>query len=300
MKQSDNEQLKTDLRSLMEEKGLSLSGVSRALGISPTAMSQWFSDSYNGNVTKIDEAVQSFLRRQKERLKSPKRQTAFVMTSVAQKVFEVARIAHLDEEIGVVYGDAGLGKTEALKEYVKRNPDVILFEADLGCTAKVVFADLHKKVGMDGRGSIHDLFDDLVSKLKDSGRLIIVDEAENLPYRALELLRRVHDKAGIGLLLVGMPRLVSNLRGKKGEYSQLYSRIGIAGKLESLKAHDTQQIVQSILPSSNGIWKAFHEAANGNTRVLGKLLMRSQRVAELNDMPISPDVIRETARMLII
>ncbi len=293
-------ELQIELKNLMEEKGLSLSSVSRALGISLTAMSQWFSNSYSGNVTKIDDGVKSFLARQKERVKRSKKQISFVMTSVAQKVFEVARICHLDEEIGVCYGNAGLGKTEAIKTYSKQNPDVLLFEADLGCTAKVVFAELHKKLGMEGRGSIHDMFDEVVSKLKGSGRLIIVDEAENLPYRALELLRRVHDKAGIGILLVGMPRLISNLRGKKGEYAQLYSRVGIAGKLEGLKPQDTEKIVHSVIPSSNGLWKAFHEASNGNTRVLGKLLLRSQRVAELNNVTISPDVITETARMLII
>lgn len=295
-----NSEPRKELKSLMEEKGLSLSSVSRALGISLTVLSQWLSNSYPGNVTKIDAAVKSFLERQKERLKASRKQTVFVMTSVAQKVFEVARICHLDEEIGVCYGHAGLGKTEAIKEYTRRNPDVLLIEADLGCTAKVVFAEIHKKLGMEGRGSIHDMFEDVISKLRDSGRLIIADEAENLPYKALELLRRVHDKAGIGILLVGMPRLLSNLRGKKGEYAQLYSRVGIAGKLESLRPQDTEKIILSAIPSSNGLWKTFHEASNGNTRVLGKLLLRSVRVAELNGVPVSPDIISQTARLLVI
>lgn len=292
--------IKKELKDLMEDKGLSLSSVSRALGISTAALSQWLSNSYTGNIAKINDAVKGFLERQKERLSAPKRTLEFVMTTVAHKVFEVARICHLDAEIGVIYGDAGLGKTVAIKEYAKRNSDVILIEADLGCTAKVVFSELHKRLGMDGRGSIHDTFEDVVSKLKDSGRLIVIDEAEHLPYRALELLRRVYDKAGVGILLVGMPRLISNLRGKKGEYAQLYSRVGVAGKLESLKPEDTQAIVSSAITSGNGIWKTFHDAAYGNTRILSKLLLRSIRVSELNNMLISPEIVRETAKMLII
>jgi DNA transposition AAA+ family ATPase len=295
-----NNDLKQGLKDLMEERVLSLSAVSRALGISTAALSQWQSSKYEGNVSRIDDAVKSFLERQEERLNAPKKVINFVMTSVAQKVFEVARICHLDEEIGVCFGDAGLGKTVAIKEYAKRNSDVILIEVDLGITAKILFSELNKKLGMDGRGSIHDLFEDSVERLKSSGRLIIVDEAENLPYRALELLRRVYDKAGVGILLIGMPRLIANLRGKKGEYAQLYSRVGIAGRLETLKESDTQEIVASMIPSSNGLWKTFHAESYGNARRLGKLALRSARVAGINKMPIDVEIIKETAKMLII
>lgn len=293
--------LRQELKDLMEARGLSLSGVSRALGISSAAMSQWLSNTYAGNVSKINDAVKSFLQRQNERLKAPKKVFEFVMTSVAQRVFEICRLCHLDVEIGVVYGEAGIGKTEAIKEYTKRNSDVILIESDLGITAKTLFFELHKKVGMDGRGGLHYLFEDVVARLKDSGRLIIADEAEHLPYRALELLRRVYDKASIGILLVGMPRLIANLRGKKGEFAQLYSRVGVASRLESLDIEDTEKIVSSVLPGSNGIGRAFHEVSFGNARRLSKLLLRSVRVAEINNMQhVTPEIIRETVKMLII
>lgn len=58
-------------------------------------------------------------------------------------------------------------------------------------------------------------------ELRDSGRLLMVDEAELLLYRALEVLRRLHDKAGIGIVLAGMPRLLINLKGRRGEFAQL-------------------------------------------------------------------------------
>ena len=44
---------------------------------------------------------------------------------------------------------------------------------------------------------------EVVNKLNNSGRLLIIDEAENLPYRALEITRRIHDKTAVGVLLVG-------------------------------------------------------------------------------------------------
>lgn len=292
--------VREDLKVLMDTKGISLTAVSRALGLSAATMSQWLAEKYPGKASEIEQAVKSFIERQKEKNDAPGLRIKFVDTFVSKKVFEVARICHLDGDIGVLFGDAGLGKTDAVVEYNRQNPDVILLVANLGYTAKVLFRKLHRKLGMDGAGNIEDMYDDVVSKLKGSGRLIIIDEAEHLPYRALELLRSVYDNAGVGILLVGMPRLVANLRGKKGEYAQLYSRVGIAYRVESLKPEDTQSIVYSVVPSSNGLWHTYHQESHGNTRVLVKLLRRAARISEINNIPIDADVIKKAAQSLII
>jgi DNA transposition AAA+ family ATPase len=292
--------LRDSLKQFMEEEKVSLNGISRSLGISASALSQWISKTYPGNTTKIDEAVESFLKRQKDPFKTPKKPIKFVITKAAQQTGEVATICHQDGEVGVVYAEAGYGKTEAIKYYAKRNPDVILIEADLGYSARMLFSDIHKRLGYDGRGVIHEMLEDCVARLKNSERLIIVDEAENLPYRALELLRRVHDKAGIGILLVGMPRLIANLRGKRGEFAQLYSRVGVAAKLDALTEDDTKSIVDTVLTGTNGLWHVFHVASRGNARTLRKLLNRSVRIAKINGAPISEEVIKMATETLII
>lgn len=60
------------------------------------------------------------------------------------------------------------------------------------------------------------MFSDIVDKLKSSGRLIIIDEAEHLPYKSLELVRRIYDKANVGILLVGMPATIKLLTEATG------------------------------------------------------------------------------------
>lgn len=292
--------LRQELQTLMEERGISQAVVARALGISTATLSQWLSGVYKGNVSKIDGDVKGFLRLQKERSKSRKKEIDFIKTTAATRLFEVARICHLDGEIGVAYGEAGIGKTMAAKAYAAQNSDVILVEADLGYTARALFTDLHRRVGLDGSGTVHDMFNDVVAKLSGSGRMIVIDEAEHLPYRALELLRRIYDKAGIGILLVGMPRLIFNLRGKKGEYAQLYSRVGIAANLQRLQAQDAEAIVRSVIPESNGLWKEFLKESGGNSRRMTMLIIRSVRLAEVNEVPITPEIVRLAAQMLIV
>lgn len=293
-------ELRQELKEMMDAKKLSTTAVARALGVSPATVSTWIADKYQGNTAKMNDNVKAFLDRQKERSKTPKKKLPFHYTSVAKKIVEIATICHLDGEIGVCYGEAGVGKTEAVREYAKRNPDAILIEADLGYTPWVLFQELSKKLGTESTGSIHDMFERVIARLHDSGRLIIVDEAEHLPYRALELLRRVYDKAGVGILLVGMPRLIANLRGSKEQYTQLYSRVGVAAKLEGLKAQDARELVDLVIPGQNGLWKTYHEIAGGVTRTLEKLVYRSIRISQLNEVPLSAELVRETSRMLMI
>jgi hypothetical protein len=292
--------LRDELKRVMEQRGLSQRAVSKMLGISSSTLSQWISDKYPGDAAQVDAAVESFLQLHKQRSKAPRRPIVFVETSAAAKGLEVCELCHQDQEIGVLFGEAGYGKTVLIKEYCKRYPDVILIEADLGFCARMLFLELAKKLGLDGAGVIHNIFDDCVGKLRNSGRLLIIDEAELLPYRALELLRRLHDKAGIGILLVGMPRLISNLRGRQGEYAQLYSRVGIAAKLEMLSESDTKKLVDAVLPQADGLYRTFHEESKANARTLQKLLNRSVRVAAINGIDVNHDVIRAAAETLII
>lgn len=296
-----NKDLRNKLRAYIDATGKSASAVAKGIGRSPAALSQYLNFSYKGDVAKLEAAIENWLARQAERQERNVRpQVEFLQTSIAKKVFEVAEYCLLENEIGVIYGPAGLGKTFAVKEFNKQNPSTMLIEADLGYTAKVLFQELHKAVGLDGHGAIHSLFEDIVVKLRGSDRMIIVDEAEHLPYRALELLRRIYDKAGVGILLIGMPVLIGNLRGKRGEYAQLFSRVGVKGVLQVLDPSDTELFVKNALPGSNGIYKTFHEIANGNTRVLTKLIRRSVRMAEINNLPIDSALVTEAGKSLMI
>ncbi len=166
--------LKEELKILMEKKNLSFLNVSRALGISKSGLNMWINGNYSGNEQKLNKAVKSFVER--EKIRDTRYSLNFTMTSIAKTVFEVAQLCHVESEIGVVYGKAGLGKTTAVKEYSKANSDVILIEVDFGYTARVLFSELHKKVGYEEKGTVYSMMRDIIFKLKDSGRLIIIDE----------------------------------------------------------------------------------------------------------------------------
>lgn len=162
----------------------------------------WLNENYFGKNDKIADAINNFVQREKER--NIKSAISFVETSISKYIFEVGRLCHTNGEIGICYGEAGLGKTLAIKEYSKAYLDSVLIETDPGYTTKSLLTELHKRLGLSGKGCAYNLMDEVIRKLQNSGRLLVVDEAENLPYKALEASRRIHDKTGVGILLIGM------------------------------------------------------------------------------------------------
>lgn len=289
--------MRDELKRFMEENGVSLHAVARATGISYTTISLYINDKYKGKIDKINDAVNNFLMREYERREICR--TEFIHTQVVDNIFDVAKTCHVNNEIGVCIGRAGLGKTVTVREYAKANTDVILIEADLGFTPKILFSEIHKRLGFEGVGNIYSLMSDIVKKLKNSNRLIIVDEAEHLPYKALELLRRIYDKAGVGIMLVGMPRLLGNLRGKTGYYEQLYSRIGVLKELKPLDITDVRKIILKTLPDAYHLSEKFLEESYGNTRVLNKLILKADKAAKLSDSAIDEEIIEEVSKHLL-
>ncbi len=292
--------LQQQIKKMIEEKGITVSALSRSSGISQARLSQWLNEKYPGDNKSIDHAMSALISLYRDRTSSPRPNIKFVQTNVSKNVFETATLCHLDGEIGVVTGKAGVGKTWALRQYEKMNPDVILIESDMGMTAKTLFADLARKLNLPVTGILHDVLEAVNSKLKDSGRFIIIDEAEHLPYRALDMLRRVHDKAGVGILLAGMPRLIHNLRGKKGEYAQLYSRVAMHCEVGDIQYEDAREIINGAIPGVNGMSEMIFDKCAGNARVLEKLLKRCMRLMAINNTHLNEQVVINASKALII
>ena len=291
-----------ELNDLMTRKGYSQTQVARAIGKSAAVINQYLQGKYAGDVPAIDALAHSFINREAEKEKSQKITARFVPTVTSRKGMEVIRYAHLDGDLNVIFGAAGLGKTMILREYAAQHRDALLIEADPGYTARVVLEELCGLLGISKRGNMHELSEACIAALRDSGRLLMVDEAENLPYRALETLRRIHDKSGIGMVLAGMPRLIINLKGKRGEYQQLYSRVGFALCIgDSLPQSDITDIAVSMLPGagSQDVSEALFKASHGNARRLFKLVRGVSRHSEISGNAVSAGAVRKFAEMLI-
>lgn len=269
-------------------------------GVSPSLLSQFLSGKYSGDINKTITLIADVIESYKSKKTSKSINPLFISTSVTEMFFAAAKMCREFNEMSIVYSDAGIGKTESSREYIARNPTSILIESNPGYSPTVLFRELYKKIGGIGNFNLTDNFTRCIDILKDSDRLLIIDEAEHLTYRALEYVRRLHDHSRIGVLLTGMKKLLTNMYGYNGEYDQLHSRAGIVTQLNCLQKKDTENIVKIMLGDTDGFWEVFHKLSKGNARRLFKLMRNAKHIAEFNGYPMALDIIERANQMMTI
>ncbi|HOX51175.1 MAG TPA: AAA family ATPase [Fibrobacteria bacterium] len=294
--------LHQDLKKLIESSGISQSTIAKSTGMSASVISQYLKGSYPGNIAALEERIREFLttHREREEENMPTTQEVVEIQSL-KEIFSQLRRASRYRDIGMATGESGIGKTTALKEYHRRNPTTILIEADPGYTARSLAVELCEALGLDTRGNLHLMMKRIIAKLSGSGRLVIIDEAEHLPYRCLELIRRIHDKADIGVALVGMPRLKTNLQGDPNYFAQLYRRVGSHRPLKPLTDSDIASLISSrIGPVGSDVQTALRKACQSNARTLVKILRQCVEIARINSCDLTVDVVSRAEDLVVI
>lgn len=299
-----NKALQQKLVEFKAKSGMNQTMLARGIGVSSASISMYLNDTYaakGGNYETIEPKIEAFLEVQESKAQREELVLGFVSTKTTRRISEVMRDAHEAGDTVVIYGQAGLGKTQAVKNYCQKNPAAILIEANPSFTALVLMRKLAAAAKVSTIGSLNDLFEAVSDRLRDSGRLIVVDEAENLPLRALEIIRRLHDDTGCGLVLSGMPRLVANLRGKHGELVQLYSRVSVALNLgDSMPDEELEEIARAAMPEADDETIAeLVKHSNGNTRRMSKLMSGAVRTANKNGIKMQSGIIKKYSTLII-
>ncbi|OFV40742.1 XRE family transcriptional regulator [Neisseria sp. HMSC15C08] len=299
-----NKALQQKLAEFKAKSGMNQTMLARGIGVSPASISMYLNDTYaekGGKYGTIEPKIEAFLEVQESKAQREELVLGFVSTKTTRRIAEVMRDAHEAGDTDVIYGQAGLGKTQAVKNYCDKNPAAILIEANPSFTALVLMRKLAAAAKVSTVGSLNDLFESVSDRLRDSGRLIVVDEAENLPLRALEIIRRLHDDTGCGLVLSGMPRLVANMRGKHGELVQLYSRVSVALNLgDSMPDEELEEIARAAMPEADDATIAeLVKQSNGNTRRMSKLMRGAVRTANKNGIKMQSGIIKKYSTLII-
>lgn len=231
------------VRQYMKESGKSQNIVSTELNISSSMLSQFLSDTYRAPQTVVPK-VEELAALHEKREAAPVR-PGFVETTVTRRVMQAIEYAHLQGVVTVVYGDAGIGKTETFRRYLSQNSHAV------GITIIPTYSSiagvnelLADKLGVHGRAE-RKVTLEIIEKLQGSGRVIIVDEAQHLTKKSLEHLRSISDLSGIGICLIGNEEVYRRLMGSgREDFSQLFSRSTL--KQEVYVKHISREDVREI------------------------------------------------------
>ncbi len=231
------------LKKYKEETGRTQAAIARELGISESALSGFLSGSYKTPWT-ICEKVAA-LQKVSEKKKVAPKEPGYAPTSVSRIVTNAIRYCHIQGKIAVVYGDAGVGKTMAVKQYLKENGLAV------GITISPTYASitgvnelLAEQVGVRERVA-RKITSEIIGKLRGSGRVLIIDEAQHLTVRTLNHLRCISDESGVGIALVGNDEVYTKMKGSgRADFAQLFSRIGM--RKQVLTGSITREDVEAV------------------------------------------------------
>ena len=219
------------LEAVMERDKLSRKNVSDLSGVPYGTLSSWLIGKYAGRSDEIAERMQRWLdgyQQQHSTRSALPADPPFQMTQTAGAFIASLQMAQALGTMAVISGGAGVGKTRAVCEYRRTTANVwvVTARADTATMGALLEAvcdalGISERIARRRAGAC-------IGRMRDTGGLMIIDEAQHLTTEALELLRGIHDASQVGMVLVGNETVYSRLegRGRTPEFAQLFSRIG--------------------------------------------------------------------------
>lgn len=165
--------------------------------------------------------------------------------------------AQRDSLVMAVIGEAGSGKTEAIKNYAAGGRNVYHLVCSEYWNRRTFMAKVLQSMGEIYSGTtVADMMDAIVDTLKrKESPLIVLDEADKLSdqvlYFFISLYNQLEDQCGIIMTATRYlrARIEKGLRLNRKGYAEIYSRIG--RKFVELPLHNSEDV--AAVCSANGV-----------------------------------------------
>lgn len=240
------ERMKVDCRQIIATTGVSQKDLAQEFGIAPGTFGPFLSGKYLGVQMNVANAIQKGLetRAAIDNQRSAKvRDIEFIETKVSRQVSEVFQMALWLPSMVSVVGTSGVGKTQAIAEFIRKTPNTWLATMNPMATTRGAFLGvIFDALGLIETRNAH-LFKTVVDKLKShKNAVLIIDDAQFCNRINLDLLRCIHDQAGVGIALVGNEKVTQTMQtaDSDGAFAQFQSRVSTRLKIkESSKDYIT-------------------------------------------------------------
>ena len=179
--------------------------------------------------------------------------------------------------MGLVYGEPGLGKTQAIKWWAFKN-DAILIRCNQMMSARWLLKEILDYMSEIKPYSISDSFDEVIRNLILTPRILIVDEVD---YLTMEKNKSIHFLPNIPVVLVGMTNAHSRLK----KFSHLYDRLSEIVKFERFSKADIKTIVKELseIELTDCAIKYIYSNLN-RFRQIVKVINKAETIAKANGL----------------
>lgn len=257
-----NAELQAKLEDYLEREGLSQAKAAPILGVSAGVLSQYRRSIYDkGDIAEVEKKLEEFFRIKEEQAANTrkaepfKKAQGYIPTSISESAYKLIRYCQLEKGIVVIDGDAGIGKTKAAAKFLQDNPATAVYVKAAPSTSSVrsLLKMIAKGLKMPENQRTEDLSAAIQEKLKNTDKVLIIDEAQNLKFLALEEIRGWVDedpftgKPGIGIVLIGNDEVYNKMLGKQEAiFSQQFNRTRLHGRYRTIDV--TKEDVARLFP----------------------------------------------------
>ena len=281
--------------------------LAREAGVNAGALSAYLNDNYKGNIADVEAKLTAYLEKKAVQAREFVEAPAFIETATSRQIFKTLEFAQIANCLATVYGMSGVGKTKAIQEFAKSHANVWLVTASPSRSSlSEILYEIALELGISDaprrKGTLSRL---IARKIKGTEGLLIVDEADHLPYEALEELRIMQEEAGIGLVLVGNDKVYTRMKGgisPSHEYARLWSRVAKNTSIQKTKKADTQAVAQAWgLETDEEALKVMQSITEtgGGLRILTQTLRLAGMVAKGSNRAITADLIIKARQELL-
>ena len=200
----------------LKEWSMSAATLAKKAGYSSAALSQWLSGKYGADVVALESKIRSAL----DLITLEKVGGVKTIPTVQSRAFgNFARIAVQTRSIIAVVGDSGAGKTRSAALYMQENPTAIYYYVTEQTAGAAVLRNfLFAAAGIRGArgrvegGALVAKKRELNERLRDTDRLVILDNAHRLSRAAIQLLMDLHDIAHLPMVFLGTDSLLPKIK----------------------------------------------------------------------------------------
>ncbi len=237
-----NTDLQERVEQYLKENNLSQAKAAPIMGLSQAVLSAYRNSKYDkGDIGAVEKKLEEFFQIRDEKQANDQKAEVFlgragggyIRTGISEGAYKSIRYCQLEKGIVVIDGDAGIGKTKAAAKFYQDNPNTTVYVKASPSTSSTrsLLKMIAKALSMQDNLRTEDLSAAIQEKLRQTDKVIIIDEAQNLKFLALEEIRGWVDedimtgKPGIGIVLIGNVEVYNKMLGRQEAiFAQQFNR----------------------------------------------------------------------------
>ncbi len=304
--------LKEMILRYMKKHNLSKTAFAKRIGYDRSVISSYISGTYAAkNLKPLEERIIRFLESSGALTEGQAIDATNTVTSTielsptedAKQILAVCQSCQEEQEIGIIIGRTGYGKSYTLGQYAKLNR-VALIECDDSMATGDLVKAIERILGFRGKGSIWNRTCKIKEFFIDNpGYLLIIDEADKLitkeTQKKLEIIRAIYDQSSVGIVIAGEEKLEYLIASFLQRFA---NRIGYSIKLQGLKKEDVYEYLKEYNFTPEALEIMVNRATNKRTgcfRLINRTLRRILKIADSNEL-ITKEIVEEASEMMLL